>query len=395
MTHQEIKELLPLYVVGGLERESVTAIERHLAEECESCAAELREWQEITGLIPLGVTPEEPSPAIKDRLLGRIRRERSGQGLSPRPRRWRPLIVGAPLAAAAAVLVTFAGLRYQEAIRSAAEQQSRADRVATLLAQEQGKLANREQEMKQLALQVQQQQGVTAEKSQQVAQLESALAEQRQLVGKRDQELTRLQTLLAARTPEAVPTPQPGLSVQTVAGYEREIEGLKTELARAREKITTSERSLQETQTTLAQQHQRVEASTRELAELREAVARQRGVIEVLTAPGLQMRPLQRAKLGLDAEGHVLWNERRKAWLFYAFGMPPAPEGKEYQVWFMTEREGPVSAGLFSPDQAGVGQVLAAPPSKLFGKINAVAVTLEPAGGLPKPSGEMYLRGSL
>ena len=61
----------------------------------------------------------------------------------------------------------------------------------------------------------------------------------------------------------------------------------------------------------------------------------------------------------------------------------------------MTEKERPVSAGLFSPDQAGVGEVLAAPPSKLFGKINAVAVTLEPAGGLPKPSGEMYLRGSL
>jgi anti-sigma-K factor RskA len=305
------------------------------------------------------------------------------------------LIVGVPLAAAAAVLVTFAGLRYQEAIRSAAEQQSRVEAVTALLAQEQKKLASREQEMQQLALQVQQQQGTTAEKSQQVAQLESALAEQRQLVGKRDQELTRLQTLLAARKPEAEPAPQPGPSTQMVAQYEREIEGLKTELAQAREKVTASERSLQEVQVTLAQQQQQFEANTRELVNLREAVARQRGVIEVLTAPGLQVRSLQRAKLGLDTEGHVLWNERRKAWLFYAFGMPPAPEGKEYQVWFMTEREGPVSAGLFSPDRTGVGQVLAAPPSKLFGRINGVAVTLEPAGGLPKPSGEMYLRGSL
>jgi anti-sigma-K factor RskA len=82
-----------------------------------------------------------------------------------------------------------------------------------------------------------------------------------------------------------------------------------------------------------------------------------------------------------------------KAWLFYAFGIPPPP-GKEYQVWFMTELEGPVSAGVFTPDQSGTGVVLAEPPSKLFGKIVATAVTLEPAGGLPKPSGEMYLRGS-
>lgn len=395
MTHQEIKELLPLYAGGGLEVESVTAIEQHLTEQCESCTAELREWQEIVGLIPLGVAPEGPSVAIKERLLDRIRQEQARKVVPLRPRRWRPLVVGIPLAAAAAVLVTFAGLRYQDAIRIPAELQKHLATVTDLLAQEQEKLAMREQEMQQLNNRLQEQQAVAAQKSQQVAQLESVLTEQRQLVSTRDQELTRLQTQLAARKPEVVPPSQPGPSVQVAAAYEREIASLKTELAQAREKITTSERSLQEVQTTLAQQQQQFQTSTRELVELREAVARQRGVIEVLTAPGLQVRSLQRAKLGLDTEGHVLWNERRKAWLFYAFGMPPAPEGKEYQVWFMTEREGPVSAGLFSPDQAGVGQVLAAPPSKLYGKINAVAVTLEPAGGLPKPSGEMYLRGSL
>lgn len=396
MTHQELKELLPLYVVGGLEVESVTAIEQHLTEQCESCTAELREWQEIAGLISLGVTPEEPRAAIKGRLLDRIHQERGAKVVPLHPRRWWPLIVGVPLAAAAAVILTFAGLRYQDAIRATVEQQSRADRVAILLAQEQEKLAHREREIEQLARQVQEQQSTATEKSQQVAQLKSALAEQRQLVSTRDQELALLQTRLTARKPEeVVPSPQPAPSALTVARYEREIENLKTELSQTRERITTSENSLQEVQTTLAQQHQQFEANTRELVNLREAVARQRGVIEVLTAPGLQVRSLQRAKLGLDTEGHVLWNERRKAWLFYAFGMPPVPEGKEYQVWFMTEREGPVSAGLFSPDQAGVGQVLAAPPSKLYGKIQAVAVTLEPAGGLPKPSGEMYLRGSL
>ena len=146
MTHQEIKELLPLYVVGGLEVEFVTAIEHHLAEPCESCTAELREWQEIAGLISLGVTPEGPRAAIKGRLLDRIRQERGAKVVPLRPRRWRlrrwrPLVVGVPLAAAAALLLTFAGLRYQDAIRTATEQQSRADRVATLLAQEQEKLA--------------------------------------------------------------------------------------------------------------------------------------------------------------------------------------------------------------------------------------------------------------
>jgi anti-sigma-K factor RskA len=115
----------------------------------------------------------------------------------------------------------------------------------------------------------------------------------------------------------------------------------------------------------------------------------------VLTSPGLRIGYLRKAKLGVSTQGHVLWNEQKKAWLFYSFNMPQPPPGKEYQVWFMTEREGPVSAGLFTPDNVGTGVVLAEPPSKFFGRIVAAAVTLEPAGGLPKPSGEMYLRGSL
>jgi hypothetical protein len=167
------------------------------------------------------------------------------------------------------------------------------------------------------------------------------------------------------------------------------------ELAQAQEDVATHEREVRDMRGLMEQQRALVAASTRELDHLREAVTRQRGVIEVLTSPGVKIEYLRHAMPGLETEGHVLWNERKKVWLFYAFGMPQPEQGKEYQVWFMTEKEGPVSAGVFMPDQSGTGQVLAAPPSKLFGKITAVAVTLEPKGGLPKPSGAMYLRGSL
>ena len=42
MTHEEIKEQLPLYVLGGLDDETLAAIEQHLAESCDACAAEVR-----------------------------------------------------------------------------------------------------------------------------------------------------------------------------------------------------------------------------------------------------------------------------------------------------------------------------------------------------------------
>jgi anti-sigma factor RsiW len=80
MNHQELKDLLPLYVLGGLEVESVAAVEQHLAAVCESCTAELREWQEVVGLIPLGVIPDGPRAAVKERLMARVR-----QGLGDVP----------------------------------------------------------------------------------------------------------------------------------------------------------------------------------------------------------------------------------------------------------------------------------------------------------------------
>ncbi|MEW6298337.1 MAG: anti-sigma factor [Thermodesulfobacteriota bacterium] len=380
MTHREIQELLPLYVLGGLDDESGAAVVRHLAESCEACAAELREWQEVVGLLPLGLIPDGPSPAVKARLMARVRQDLSPQGRSPR--RWRSAWITLPLAAAAAFLLVIGGLRYQAVVRSLATQSEREASLAALLAQEQKRLAAREAEIEQLSAQLHEQRRVAAERAQTLARLEAALGEQRRLVTVREQELSRARA-------------EKDESRALAATYARELAGLQAEVQRQRDAVAGKEREIEDLRAALARQRALVEASTREAARLREALTRQRGVIEVLTAPGLQVGYLRQAKRGIEAQGHVLWNERRKAWLFYTFGLPPPPPGKEYQVWFMTEREGPVSAGLFVPDQTGTGSLLTTPPSKLFGRITAAAVTLEPAGGLPKPSGEMYLRGSL
>jgi hypothetical protein len=306
-----------------------------------------------------------------------------------RPRRWRAAWIALPLAAAASVAFVIGNQFYQDVVNRASEQTQRAEAVTDLLRQEQETLAARETEIHQLTSQLGEQQALVEDKTQNITRLESVLArqqaelvEQRQLVSLREQELARARSSGASRQTQ-------------IAAYEQEIAALRADLTRQRELATTNERELREVRTTLDQQKAIVEANIRETEQLREAVTRQRGIIEVLTTPGLRVGYLQKAKLGVSTQGHVLWNERKKGWVFYAFGMPQPPPGKEYQVWFMTEREGPVSAGLFTPDQAGTGVVLAQPPSKLFGEIKAAAVTLEPAGGLPKPSGEMYLRGSL
>lgn len=393
MNHEEIKEQLPLYVLGGLDEETAAVVVRHLAEPCDSCVAEAREWQEVVGLIPLGVTQTGPGDAVKERLMIRVRQDQGGKVLPLRQRRWRAAWVAIPLAAAAMAVLAIGLQRYQASVEYAARQAQQVDVVKSLLDQEQNKLAAREKDIEQLTTQANVQAKALEEKNAHLAQVESALRrqqaeveEQRKLVSLREQELLQARSAGSAQ--------QTQVSAQ-VAAYQQEIAALKVDLTKQRDLAAASEREVSELRATVEQQKTLVSASVQESEQLRAMVVRQRGIIEVLTSPGLHLERLQKAKLGVSSQGHVLWNERTKTWVFYAFNMPQPPPGKEYQVWFMTEKEGPVSAGLFTPDQSGTGVVLAKPPSKLYGEIVAAAVTLEPAGGLPKPSGEMYLRGSL
>lgn len=77
--------------------------------------------------------------------------------------------------------------------------------------------------------------------------------------------------------------------------------------------------------------------------------------------------------------------------LFYAYSLPAAPAGKQYQLWFIAGGK-PVSGGVFDVDEHGNGTLVVENVAPLEA-IQAWAVTLEPAGGLPAPSGAMVLKG--
>jgi anti-sigma-K factor RskA len=64
-------------------------------------------------------------------------------------------------------------------------------------------------------------------------------------------------------------------------------------------------------------------------------------------------------------------------------GMPPAPAGKTYQVWYIGADGAARSAGLMAPDSSGEGSmVLEGDPAGAA----KVGVTLEPAGGSATPT---------
>lgn len=72
----ELQERAFLSAIGGLSAEEQLAFERHLAEGCELCAAELAAQQEISASLAFSAPFVEPSAPVKDKLMKRIAEEK-------------------------------------------------------------------------------------------------------------------------------------------------------------------------------------------------------------------------------------------------------------------------------------------------------------------------------
>jgi anti-sigma-K factor RskA len=135
----------------------------------------------------------------------------------------------------------------------------------------------------------------------------------------------------------------------------------------------------------------RLDALAHDADQLKEELRAQQAVIAILRDPTTQVVSLAGLPPAPGARARMMWHEKAGG-IFVATGLPAAPVGKAYQLWAIAGTNAPVSAGVFTVDDAGTGS-LSVRPLPGVTTVNAFAVTLEPAGGLPAPSGEMYLLG--
>jgi anti-sigma-K factor RskA len=138
---------------------------------------------------------------------------------------------------------------------------------------------------------------------------------------------------------------------------------------------------------------QQLAAQEKDLTSLRAVLAAAQESLAIVQAPGLRLVRLKEAPQAQPGDGHVLISASGRA-LFYAFDLKPLPPEKAYELWWITEKEGPINAGVFRPDERGLGRIEAAVPTDA-GAVQAAAVTIEPAAGVPKPTGPMILLGNI
>ena len=129
----------------------------------------------------------------------------------------------------------------------------------------------------------------------------------------------------------------------------------------------------------------------RAMGEARAVAFQSQSAMSVLAAPDLARIDLVGQAAAPTASARALWS-RQRGMVFAVQNLPALPAGRTYQVWVVTAAA-PISAGLLEPDQAGRGIAVFATPPDIAAPV-AIAVTIEPAGGVPAPTGARYLIGT-
>ncbi|MCS6896497.1 MAG: anti-sigma factor [Nitrospira sp.] len=335
MTHQELEDAIPLYVIGALERGERQALDAHLLSGCSSCHSALREFQAVAAALPFGLDLVTPPRLLRATILtaqtAGASPDMTGQPSNgPRlaPGKWMDHVLRPEISSTAIALKVAAGLA-----------------VVVILAA--GLYAAWTEHGEPLA----------AGKTESTQQAEQAAASQ----------LAALQEELEERE---------RLLDQT----RKELHRRMADIAELKDQLIQREAELDVLKTHLDQQEKRRTVGPEdELASLLRTPA---APAIVLTGTDSIKRPA----------GILLYDRRtRKLWL-YALNLPECPPGMEYRVWALSDNEKPVGLGAF---RVGKGEVshLFVKPAPGFTGFKTFSVSLEPIGGSSQPAGMPYLQG--
>jgi anti-sigma-K factor RskA len=273
MTHEEVRDALPLYVLDADDRETRRALLDHLAG-CDDCRRVLQEYQQAADALAQSVPQIRPRPELRARTLAAIVGQPPPQA-SPRPHLVTPPATTtratragwAPWLAAAAALVA--------AVATAGLLQTRA-----------------------------------------------------------------------------------------------ELADLRSTLAMWQARVADAERNAQASQATLVTYRRQ---------------------LDVMTADDLLLVSLSGLPPASAAQAKAFVSRSQNAIIFTARDLPALPSARVYQLWAVAAGQA-ISAGTFVPDARGRSQLVADVPA-LTTRPDALAVTVEPEGGVPAPTGPKYLLG--
>ena len=147
----------------------------------------------------------------------------------------------------------------------------------------------------------------------------------------------------------------------------------------------------------LSWQNRRITAELDREHKAAEALIHDRERIEklvgVLAAPDTVTVKLAGVGYAANSGGLVKFNAKEGI-VLYTAELPELPASKSYQMWLVPANGAPISAGLIGPGGNAWGNMWTAEVAANT-QAKAFAVTVEPVGGMPQPTGPKVLLGAM
>lgn len=334
MTHEELEESVPLYAAGALDRIERQALEAHLLSGCTSCHSALKDYQSVAALLPLGLSPTKPPRSLKATIM-------AGRNPAPIPAE------AAPNEPARPSLEPGEWMNHLFPPVAPARSSSLpwALGLAALLIVAVGGY---------FAWNVSTQRSIDTSN---IKKLEALIQEK--------------STNLAGLQREV------GDQAKVLAELRNEMQQRTNEATEAKEQLAQREAELEEI---------RIQLSQRESA--RTVRTPQDELASLLRIPNVRVVSLTGSDMAKRAAGFLLYDSRtQKVWL-YSVNLPECPAAMTYQLWAIHDK--PVSIGIFHMDRGETAHLLVKKVPSFTGA-KTFAVSLEPSGGRPQPTGPMYL----
>ena len=138
---------------------------------------------------------------------------------------------------------------------------------------------------------------------------------------------------------------------------------------------------------------QRLSVQEKNMDALLASLEKDEEMMDFVKNPSVSVVNLSGTMSELECSGKLFWNTATNDALLMVSKIPALVPGQTYQFWVL-ENGDPHSMGMFTVNKKGENMIEIKNMPKDKGRIE-FAVTLEPEGGMPEPTGATYLVGSL
>lgn len=330
MPHEPFDETVALFAIDALAPEERQTFEAHLRMGCEECRAALKEYRAAAGLLPLALEPMEAPFHLKSHLMRTFALDKG----TSQPSVTTPRVTMPP----------------QPPWWRRAERSPHMGSRFLLAAS--------------IVLLI----GVALYAVKLWQQLQTEETQRHQLESALQGEISRLSTLQ-----------------EQTNDQENKLVMLRKELA---DKLGVTRDTLVEREAELDQLRARLAQREKDVTALTASLGKRDEIAAFMRSPNTRVVALSGTEEAQAAGALLLVDPATQKALLFVFNMPHPPEGKTYQLWAILDK--PVSAGTFETDSGNKSRVMIRRVPDLS-HVKKFAVSLEPAGGQPQPTGPMYL----